>query len=1203
MAVFSGVWAGESEVYNFAFTKQSGPSGYANTYNVTIGGYSWTIPGNLTNGDYLRIGGKSISEVDRVIQCNDALTGNISKIVFNHNGKSRANVTVHSVTLTVASDADFSDVVDEVVVSDPPVAKDTAGEIVFEPSTGVEWNGNLYYRFTVNISNSDSSNGGFDLTSIVFYTNVAGAVDPSVSFANTSETIEVGETVTNELTKPNDLTVTYSSDDTDIATVDENGVVTGVAEGEATITASWEAVTDKYNEGSVSYTVNVTAATVAVNYVKVTNMNQILAGNEYILVGTKASSTAAMGQKTGTNTYRDRVEVTVNEDKVAVKDNDGIAILTLGGSKDAWTFLASDNSEYLALTANSNALHSSTDATLTSSQWIITDDFQLENANVTGRYIQYNSGATRFACYTSGQGISTLYVKEGSPINETAPVATNITFDPMSILPGDDGMFTVGATYAEGATYNVTIESSDEDMLMLFTSGDHTGEFIAGNTEGTVTVTVTITPTGENAANFTEVTETFEVAIEDPREAIATINSFPYTEMTVNSDYPGLTADLTLADGVNEGDYEVTFETESELLMIEDDYCYVGNEAGTAVITVTVTPTDETTYKPVSRDFTITIVDPNASGTENNPYTVEEALEVIDGLNGGDSDNVYVKGIISSIERYSGGTATYWISDDGFTKDLQVYKGNYLNQNQFSGNELTVGDIVVVYGKLTLYNTTPEFKAGNYVIEHITRTPIATSITAITPTEVQTNATGSFGVTWELAEGANAEDYEMTLSTNSELITLDGFNYTTGGQTGTADITVTVTALDEETYSNVQKTFTVNIIGEPIVFVDPVIGCGLYQKVTSNDQLVAGHRYLIVYDEDATAGEGFEVFNGVSSNLGQVSSLGNETNFANHIIDARDAAVSPVVLQAGDNGNWYMQNGEEFLAYTKPVGTSSNNNLYSESSYMTNGTLWTIDTDNGTITNAYNDERLLQYNYNNGNPRFACYKNTMVNAFLYVELEEVPVLNLSETDTEQQVIESGVYPIVNFTYGVKAGWNTVAMPFEGVSILDIMSDVKVYEFTGLSDEGDLNFSEFTGNFEAGKPYVFYSESETESNEHEFANVNVIYEAGISNEYFISTLYRMSMAGLYGVVPSTGQIKKGGSNSFIKGFRGYFALPADANDAVNAIFHNEDGTTTAIKAVELLNNLNGDVYDLSGRKVNGALQPGVYVKDGKKVVVK
>lgn len=83
-------------------------------------------------------------------------------------------------------------------------------------------------------------------------------VDPSVSFASNPFEIAVGATNTNAITKPSDLTVSYSSSDASVASVDAStGAVTGNAIGTATITASWNAVANKYNAGSVSYTVNV----------------------------------------------------------------------------------------------------------------------------------------------------------------------------------------------------------------------------------------------------------------------------------------------------------------------------------------------------------------------------------------------------------------------------------------------------------------------------------------------------------------------------------------------------------------------------------------------------------------------------------------------------------------------------------------------------------------------------------------------------------------------------------------------------------------------------------------------------------------------------------------------------------------------------------------------------------------------------------
>ena len=56
------------------------------------------------------------------------------------------------------------------------------------------------------------------------------------------------------------------------------------AAGETTITASWDAVADKYNAGSKTFAVTVVPAKERLVFEKVTNANQLLAGNEYLLV-------------------------------------------------------------------------------------------------------------------------------------------------------------------------------------------------------------------------------------------------------------------------------------------------------------------------------------------------------------------------------------------------------------------------------------------------------------------------------------------------------------------------------------------------------------------------------------------------------------------------------------------------------------------------------------------------------------------------------------------------------------------------------------------------------------------------------------------------------------------------------------------------------------------------------------------------------
>lgn len=84
-------------------------------------------------------------------------------------------------------------------------------------------------------------------------------VDPELSFETTEFEAEIGSEFTAPtLVNPYDLSVTYSSDNEDVAIVDKNTgeVLIGDVEGMVTITATF-AGNDAYNEGSASYTISV----------------------------------------------------------------------------------------------------------------------------------------------------------------------------------------------------------------------------------------------------------------------------------------------------------------------------------------------------------------------------------------------------------------------------------------------------------------------------------------------------------------------------------------------------------------------------------------------------------------------------------------------------------------------------------------------------------------------------------------------------------------------------------------------------------------------------------------------------------------------------------------------------------------------------------------------------------------------------------
>ena len=56
------------------------------------------------------------------------------------------------------------------------------------------------------------------------------------------------------------------------------------------------------------------------------------------------------------------------------------------------------------------------------------------------------------------------------------------------------------------------------------------------------------------------------------------------------------------------------------------------------------------------------------------------------------------------------------------------------------------------------------------------------------------------------------------------------------------------------------------------------------------------------------------------------------------------------------------------------------------------------------------------------------------------------------------------------------------------------------------------------------------------------------------------------------------------------------------DPTNVAFNFDGEVITGIEAVELLNRMSGDMYNLNGQKVNRT-QRGIYIINGQKVVVK
>lgn len=102
-------------------------------------------------------------------------------------------------------------------------------------------------------------------------------------------------------------------------------------------------------------------------------------------------------------------------------------------------------------------------------------------------------------------------------------------------------------------------------------------------------------------------------------------------------------------------------------------------------------------------------------GSLSDPYNVAEAIAAIK-AGTAPTTQVYLTGIISDVAFYNENykSITYYISDDGKSKDMQVYSGKGLNGKDFASKEdLKVGQKVTILGKIMKFTD----KNGNDIME------------------------------------------------------------------------------------------------------------------------------------------------------------------------------------------------------------------------------------------------------------------------------------------------------------------------------------------------------------------------------------------------------------------------------------------------------------------------------------------------------
>lgn len=227
-----------------------------------------------------------------------------------------------------------------------------------------------------------------------------------------------------------------------------------------------------------------------------------------------------------------------------------------------------------------------------------------------------------------------------------------------------------------------------------------------------------------------------------------------------------------------------------------------------------------------------------------------------------------------------------------------------------------------------------------------------------------------------------------------------------------------------------------------------------------------------------------------------------------------------------------------------------------------------------------------------------------------INIAAAPVID----ETAENSFTTGILPVAVLNYTAKNGWNTIGVPFQLTN--DILTTIfgegwKAYELTGYSNN-EISFSQTT-TFVAGYPYIIYAEAAPQEASFKLENLNISsatekedVRGGLAFRSTFAPIAPGQLTDWWGVT-NEGRIQPAGSGASLKALRGYFYTNAEAPDTnlseARIVYINLDGTVTAISSVKAQLKADGNTYDLSGRKLTGNLKQGVYIQNGKKIVIK
>ena len=1084
--------------------------------------------------------------------------------------------------------------------------------------------------------------------------------NPGLSFGEATEyTITVGDEFTEPtLINPNQLSVTYSGDNNQLAMVDEDtGELTFVegATGTIVVTATFAGNT-QYNAGTATYTLTVEeepAVVITPNpkninseyYEKVTDMSELEDGDAIILVVENGTASQAMGTTTTNGAYRPSYGLATNgtydwenctvqlsdEDKdniekiVLVKEGDlfylyATRTATLTGFLYANNYglyvdsnntnLADNHKAAISIDATGNAsitFQGDTTKPLfgrTSSGWSsFASGTTLDNMQI---YVERSVSTPATGDYVKVESANDLTDGEYLIVYEDGSLAFDGSLETLDAVENTIGVTIGNKTIASSETVDAatfTIKATNNVYTIKSASGMYIGQTSDANglqaLDTALDNTIIIDTYGNadiissgsaylryNATSGQERFRYFKSSTYTNQKAIALYKkqTAPDTHIatTVTLDPATASYNVTLGDAFTAPTAELdpaaagtlTYESSNtDVAEVAADGAVTIKAAGTTTITAKFAGNDE--YKPSQASYTINVTDPNAKGTETNPYTVAEAIAYIETLGTSTSPSeVYVSGIISQVGSYNSTykSITYWISDDGeTTTQMEVYSGKGLEGADFSAAEdLQKGDIVTIFGFVKKYSGTPEFDKNNKLVS-FERPAVAVEAPV-----------------FSVDGGTYTEDQTVTITcatTGASIYyTLDGTEPTTASTPYTAALTISETttlkaiASDGTNVSTVTTaTYTINKVEKPYALN---YGTEYYTKVTDLSQLENGDAVIIVSDVHNFAMSTTQQANNRKEvEFEWVPWIGG--SFAQ--LDASSTIEKFIVVKEGEYFYFYASRGTKD-GYIYMAGANNNSNYLRTQTTKNNNAKASVEVDaNGNATIIFqgtDSKNTLMYNSSAG--LFSCYSSGQQPVQLYVERPAY----VSEADQQVTVADA------------QDCYKTFITPYD--ARFDGVND-HAYIVTLSADQKEAILKEVSV-VPAGTPIIYKYEtagthpitraiSGSDVLEDVSDNVLKVSRGEVTGDGTIFVLNNVSGIGFY-------RLNEGKTLGMGKCY-----IKVEQSAGVKFIGINFDGEATGIATVDSEGNvLDGPVFNLAGQRV-AVPAHGLYIVNGKKVFIK